>query len=162
MPRPMSFLRTKRARHAGSVAVTVLIVLSVTGCASGGKEVTEGQAFWNRVFSKETYRLYKPPITQGNNNILEKDKTRRLKIGMTRQQVLFLLGEPVMPSVFNLNRWDYLYYNIPPKGPRTSRKLSLFFENELLAKICRAGRCRPIRKAYGNRLNTRNPKKSRQ
>jgi outer membrane protein assembly factor BamE len=34
----------------------------------------------------------------------------QLQVGMTRSQVRYLLGTPMVPDVFDKDRWDYLYY----------------------------------------------------
>jgi len=52
--------------------------------------------------------VYRMNIQQGN--FLEAGKVDQLQVGMTRSQVRFLLGTPMVPDAFNDDRWDYLYY----------------------------------------------------
>jgi outer membrane protein assembly factor BamE len=52
--------------------------------------------------------VYRMDIQQGN--FLEGKTVDKLEVGMTRTQVRYLLGTPLVPSVFNHDRWDYLYY----------------------------------------------------
>src|SRR5687767_9453765 len=49
--------------------------------------------------------LYKQPIYQGN--LLEKANVDQLQAGMSRQQVLLLLGSPSISDPFHHDRWDY-------------------------------------------------------
>jgi outer membrane protein assembly factor BamE len=50
--------------------------------------------------------VHKNPIEQGNQLIPE--RVERVEIGMTRDQVRFLLGSPITVNTFNPNRWIYL------------------------------------------------------
>jgi outer membrane protein assembly factor BamE len=52
--------------------------------------------------------VYRPDIQQGN--FLESKTVNQLQIGMTRSQVRYLLGTPMVPDLFDKDRWDYLYY----------------------------------------------------
>ena len=52
--------------------------------------------------------VYRMPIQQGN--FLEPRVVDKLEIGMTRAQVRYLLGTPMVPDTFDADRWDYLYY----------------------------------------------------
>jgi len=52
--------------------------------------------------------VYRLPIQQGNH--LDHEKIAQVKPGMTRAQVRFLLGTPIVPGAFDNDRWDYTYY----------------------------------------------------
>ena len=52
--------------------------------------------------------VYRMNIQQGN--YLEGRTVDQLQVGMTRSQVRFLLGTPMVPDAFDKERWDYLYY----------------------------------------------------
>lgn len=52
--------------------------------------------------------VYRLTIQQGN--FLRKQDIEQLKVGMTRSQVRYLLGTPMVPRTFDNDRWDYLYY----------------------------------------------------
>jgi outer membrane protein assembly factor BamE len=52
--------------------------------------------------------VYRMDIQQGN--YLDGKAVGQLKVGMTRSQVRYLLGTPMVEDVFNSNRWDYIYY----------------------------------------------------
>ena len=68
-------------------------------------------------------------IQQGN--YLVPDAVSQLKEGMTRSQVRFLLGTPMVPDAFNDDRWDYFYYfdGKKVKAP-LKRRLTIFFTDE--------------------------------
>lgn len=72
-------------------------------------------------------------VQQGN--ALEQEVVEKLKTGMTRSQVRFLLGTPLLVDPFHSNRWDYVY-NYRTAGKLTEKKrLALIFEGEVLARI---------------------------
>src|SRR5579863_7509738 len=52
--------------------------------------------------------VYRMDIQQGN--FLEGRTVDQLQVGMTRSQVRYLLGTPMVPDSFDKERWDYLYY----------------------------------------------------
>ena len=52
--------------------------------------------------------IYRMNIQQGN--YLEGKTVAGLQVGMTRSQVRYLLGSPMIPEIFDKDRWDYLYY----------------------------------------------------
>ena len=52
--------------------------------------------------------VYRMDIQQGN--YLDGKAVGQLKVGMTRSQVRYLLGTPMVEDVFNKSRWDYVYY----------------------------------------------------
>src|SRR5436190_10095424 len=52
--------------------------------------------------------VYRMNIQQGN--YLEGKTVDQLQSGMTRSQVRYLLGTPMVPAVFDKDRWDYVYY----------------------------------------------------
>lgn len=52
--------------------------------------------------------VYRMDIQQGN--YLDGHTVHQLKVGMTRAQVRYLLGTPMVPTTFDNDRWDYLYY----------------------------------------------------
>ena len=76
---------------------------------------------------------YRIDVQQGN--ALEQESVEKLKPGLTRSQVRFLLGTPLLVDPFHGNRWDYVY-NFRKAGKLTEeRRLALFFEGDALARI---------------------------
>ena len=72
-------------------------------------------------------------VQQGN--ILESSAIDELRVGMTRQQVRFLLGNPVIVDAFHANRWDYIYYTTPAGTDTTPQRLTLIFDGDVLREI---------------------------
>jgi outer membrane protein assembly factor BamE len=76
---------------------------------------------------------YRPDVHQGN--IVTKEMVDQLRIGMTRDQVRFMLGTPLMSSEFRKDRVDYIYYLNPLKGPVQNRRLTLHFKDSRLDRF---------------------------
>ena len=77
--------------------------------------------------------IYKQNIQQGN--ALEQDKLDQLKLGMTMNQVAFLLGTPSIRDPFHHNRWDYLSSFSRRGGEPSTRLVTLKFENAILKEM---------------------------
>lgn len=76
---------------------------------------------------------YKMDIRQGN--FVTPDMREKLKPGMTRQQVRYVLGTPMINDAFHGNRWDYVY-RLERAGKVTEQQnMTLYFEGEHLARI---------------------------
>ena len=75
---------------------------------------------------------YKPEIQQGN--YVSQDIVAQLKPGMTREQVRFLLGTPLLTDIFHADRWDYVYFREGTDGKREQRRVALFFADNKLAR----------------------------
>ena len=76
---------------------------------------------------------YKPEIQQGN--YVSQEMASQLKPGMTREQVRFILGTPLLVDIFHADRWDYVYWREATDGKRESRKIALFFADGRLARM---------------------------
>jgi len=73
---------------------------------------------------------YRPDVHQGN--IITKEMVEQLRQGMTREQVRFMLGTPLLTSEFHKDRWDYAYYLNPRKGEVQNRRLTVLFKDNKL------------------------------
>jgi outer membrane protein assembly factor BamE len=76
--------------------------------------------------------VYVPDVQQGN--LLDKKNVDQLQPGMTKRQVLVLLGTPSVISPFDNDRWDYVSTFSHRGKPMTTRTLTLTFNNDTLVK----------------------------
>jgi outer membrane protein assembly factor BamE len=80
-----------------------------------------------------TFTPHKIEIRQGN--LITQDMRDRIKVGMTQAQIKAALGAPLINDVYHANRWDYLY-RFEKKGVvRDEQRLTLYFEQGVLARI---------------------------
>ncbi len=82
---------------------------------------------------------YRPDIQQGN--VVSQEMVDRLRPGMSKHQVQYILGTPLLIDVFHQERWDYFYSFEGKMTAYEKKRLSIFFENGRLARI--AGDYRP-------------------
>jgi len=76
---------------------------------------------------------YRIDVRQGN--YVSQDMVARLKPGMTRDQVRFVLGTPLVADIFHADRWDYVYRFQPGRGEPQLRRFVVFFEDNKLARV---------------------------
>ena len=77
--------------------------------------------------------VYRIDIQQGN--IIEKEMLSRLKPGMDKNQVQFIMGTPPLVDPFHTNRWEYIYTFSKGGRQRKQRHITLHFEDNKLAYI---------------------------
>jgi len=78
--------------------------------------------------------VFKADIQQGN--VLDADDIERVELGMTKRQVLLLLGSPSVSDPFHQDRWDYVS-SYAPRGSSDQelRQLRLDFNRDELVSI---------------------------
>lgn len=102
------------------LAALLGICLALSGC--------ESMRSWTPTFVQP----YRPDVQQGN--VVTQEMVEQLRDGMTRDQVRFLLGSPMLTSVFHHDRWDYIYHLRRGKGGEVqTRRLTVFFKDSRLA-----------------------------
>ena len=78
--------------------------------------------------------VYKMNIQQGNYLVAE--SVSQLKEGMTRSQVRFLLGTPMVPDAFDENRWDYYYFFSSQRFKEPlKRRLTVYFADDKVQRF---------------------------
>jgi outer membrane protein assembly factor BamE len=82
------------------------------------------------------FRLYVQDIEQGN--VLTQEMIDQVRPGMTRRQVTFILGTPLVADPFHADRWDY-YYALQPGGRKVTKKqvITILFKGDRVTQIVR-------------------------
>ena len=76
---------------------------------------------------------YRIDVRQGN--YVDQDMVSQLKRGMSREQVRFVLGSPLVVDMFRKDRWDYVYRFKPGSGQPEQRLISVFFVDDRLDHV---------------------------
>ena len=76
--------------------------------------------------------MYTPDVQQGN--ILTKEAVAQLKPGMTKRQVIVLMGSPSVASPFDHDQWDYVSTQQHRGGEIKIRTFTLTFNNDTLVR----------------------------
>jgi len=78
--------------------------------------------------------VYQANLSQGN--LLKQEDLDQVEIGMTRTQVRFLLGTPMIDDPFHHDRWDYVYFiRIGRKDASSKRWVSIYFDGDQVREI---------------------------
>ncbi|CAN7604650.1 outer membrane protein assembly factor BamE [Pseudoduganella sp. LjRoot289] len=140
---PQSILHSLK-RRTPLVAGAVSLALAMSGCASlstlGEKKadlkaedtaVVAGKGAQVRSISQLQkfmwfFSPYRPDIQQGN--FISQEMLQQLKPGMTRDQVRFILGTPLLMDIFHADRWDYPFRLARGNGETISSTVVVFFK----------------------------------
>lgn len=74
--------------------------------------------------------VYKPNIQQGN--VLDQKEVNQIRPGMSKEQIRFVLGNPVLNTNLESDTWYYLYYAVPSRGEKIQKRLILRFQQGVL------------------------------
>lgn len=86
--------------------------------------------------------VYEIDVQQGNK--LEPQDVESIQVGMTRNQVKFLLGTPVVADVFHEDRWDYIYYFRAGRSNKPERRwIIVWFDENIVREVQRDVETRP-------------------
>ena len=102
------------------IFIIFMVVLSSAGC----KQNPELPALIS------PYRI---DIQQGN--VVTQEMVSKLKAGLTRSQVRFVLGSPLVVDMFHSDRWDYIYLLQRQGKPDDRRRLTVIFDGDKLLRL---------------------------
>ena len=103
--------------------LAAMVVATLGGCRSANVDVP-------KVPGVTPYRMV---IQQGN--FISQEMVSQLRPGMTKEQVRFVLGTPLVNDIFHADRWDYVFFRETPDGKKEQRNLSVIFEKDRLARL---------------------------
>ena len=95
------------------VLLSCLLIVLLTGCSSWGFP-----------------GVYRIDVEQGN--IVDQEMVDQLKTGMSRRQVRYILGTPLIEDPFNQSRWDYVFTVRNGNTIKREDRLTVFFEGDTL------------------------------
>ena len=76
---------------------------------------------------------YRPDVQQGN--FVSQEMIEQVKVGQTREQIMFILGTPLLQDVFHKDRWDYPFYLARGNGELTTSRVTLYFKDDKLERF---------------------------
>ncbi|WP_251976052.1 outer membrane protein assembly factor BamE [Salinicola avicenniae] len=83
------------------------------------------------------FGVYKRDIPQGN--LITQEMVSQLHPGMSREQVAYIMGTPLMEAPFSSDQWDYVFYLDEAYGDTVEKRLTLTFDNDQLVDIDKSG-----------------------
>jgi outer membrane protein assembly factor BamE len=94
-----------------SFLITIITIFLLNSCASN---------------------FYQVPVAQGN--IISVSMLAKLEQGLTKAQVRYIMGTPSINDPFNMNRWDYIGFEIIGENKRSNVHHTLFFKDNKLIR----------------------------
>jgi len=73
---------------------------------------------------------YRPDVQQGN--FVSQEMLDQVKVGQTRDQIMFILGTPLLQDLFHKDRWEYPFYLARGNGELTTSRVTLYFKDDKL------------------------------
>ena len=111
------------------ICLACIASLQLVACSSSEqRDNTQKNSFLERIPI-----VHRPDIQQGN--IVTQAMVDQLRPGMSKRQVRFVLGTPMLVDVFHQNRWDYMYTMTEGWGDTKKQRLSLYFEEDRLTRL---------------------------
>jgi outer membrane protein assembly factor BamE len=130
--------------------VLITLTLSMTLIGGACTSPTERQEIVYRPSLLERLPfVYKMEVQQGN--IVTQEMVDSLQPGMSKRQVRFLLGTPLLVDVFHQDRWDYVYTMRRGRQPMERNRVSLHFADAALVRVEGDMRPDPLRAAAASR-----------
>lgn len=102
------------------ILAALILASSLAGCASAPDVASY-------------FSPYRMDVRQGN--FVTQEMVAQLKPGLTRDQVRFILGSPLVADMFHADRWDYVYRFLPGRGEPQQRRLTVFFQDNKLTRV---------------------------
>ncbi len=96
-----------------------LVFITLTACSTEGDRKLPG--------------VYRVDVQQGN--VIEQEMIDKLRPGMDRNQVRFIMGTPAIADPFHAERWDYLFTQSKSGRTRKQRHVKLFFKDDKLTHV---------------------------
>ncbi|HEX4856570.1 MAG TPA: outer membrane protein assembly factor BamE [Limnobacter sp.] len=108
-----------------------ILRLNWFSCAAVSLALT-GCSYLPQNYVPSFVKPYRFDIQQGN--FITQQDVSKLQVGMSKEQVRFILGTPLLNDAFHGNRWDYVYRLSKADGQVTQARYTVIFENERLAR----------------------------
>jgi outer membrane protein assembly factor BamE len=103
-----------------NILASAFLILSLSGCS----------------FLYDTF-VYQIDVTQGN--YIDEEKVEQIELGMTQEQVIFILGSPMLIDQFDSSKWYYIRYIKPGGEKAQSEKIQLTFADRSLTEVVKYG-----------------------
>jgi outer membrane protein assembly factor BamE len=97
----------------------IFVLVAVAGCSSEGTRKLPG--------------VYRIDMQQGN--VIEQEMLDKLRPGMEKNQVHFIMGTPTIVDPFHNDRWEYIYTYSKGGKRRTQRHITIYFEDDKLTYL---------------------------
>ncbi len=137
------FLQLNRQSRLRAIAFVLASLALLSGCGTGklfannDSQIDPSAAGVTQSVQKKrlfgVLPIYRPDTQQGN--FISKEQIAQLKVGMTPEQVRFLLGTPLLNDAFHADRWDYPFLLKRGDGAVTTSHVVVYFKEGRVARF---------------------------
>jgi outer membrane protein assembly factor BamE (lipoprotein component of BamABCDE complex) len=110
----------------------IILILASQDAISGIANYLDGiSSAVEKKLSENGVKPYIIPLDQGR--LIDNERFQKIDTGLSKEQVIYLLGKPSLESPFIDNQWNYIYFN--NSDTKKQKALSIHFKNEKVFKI---------------------------
>ena len=110
----------------------IILILTSQDAISGIGNLLDGiSSAVEKKLSENGVKPYIIPLDQGR--LIDNERFQEIDIGLSKEQVIYLLGKPPLESPFIDNQWNYIYFN--NSDTKKQKILSIHFKNEKVFEI---------------------------
>lgn len=107
-----------------SIAAACLAVATLAACTGTVRSQDDFLGF---------IKPYRVEVVQGN--VVTKEMLTQLREGLTREQVRYVLGSPLLTDVFHADRWDYVFTIRRQGTPAQERRVTVYFDQDRVSRF---------------------------
>ena len=118
-------------RSFKKISLIILLLASQDASSSLASFMDGISSAVDKKLSEKGIKPYIIPMDQGR--LIEHDSFKKIDVGLSKEQVIYLLGKPSLSSPFLKDKWNYIYFN--NTNVNKPKKLSIHFKNEKVFEI---------------------------
>ena len=112
--------------------ILIILLLASQNAISGITSLIDGiSSAVSEKLSEKGIKPYIIPLDQGR--MLDSERFEEIDVGLTKEQIIYLIGKPPLESPFIENQWNYIYFN--NTDVKKQKTLSIHFKNEKVFEI---------------------------
>lgn len=123
-----------------ALGLSIGLVMALSGCSStkASQQAADADSSGVKVSGKRGglfgfFTPYRIDVQQGN--FVSKEMVAQLRPGLSRDQVRFVLGTPLLNDIFHANRWDYDFRLAKGNGEVMTSRVSVFFKDDVVDHV---------------------------
>ena len=118
-------------RNSKQISLIILLLVS-QDAVSGISNFIDGiSSAVDKKLSEKGIKSYVIPLDQGR--LINSERFEKIDVGLTKEQIIYLIGKPPVESPFLDNQWNYIYFN--NTDVKKQKTLSIHFKNEKVFEI---------------------------
>ncbi len=118
-------------RNFKQILLIILLITSQDAISSITNFIDGISSVVEKKLSEKGIKPYIIPLDQGR--LIDNERFQKIDLGLTKEQIIYLIGKPPLESPFIDNQWNYIYFN--NTNVKKQKTLSIHFKNEKVFEI---------------------------